>query len=314
MLINKLLKIKYPVIQGAMANIATAEFAAAVSNIGGLGVIGAGAMDGEQARAEIRKCKELTDKPFGINVMLVNPYTDEIMKVITEEKVAVVTTGAGNPGKYVAMLKESGAKIIPVVAGVALAIRMERLGVDGLIAEGCEAGGHIGEMTTMTLIPQIRDAVKIPVIAAGGIADSRGFIAALSLGADGVQIGTSLLVSKECPIHESYKKAVIKAKDSSTTVTGRSLNMPVRVMKNRMSRKYLQLEKEIDCKEEMERLTLGSLRRAVFEGDIDDGSVMMGQIAGLCNEERTIAEILEDIVGNGMKVMDCIGEKLGDLQ
>ncbi|SFE50435.1 enoyl-[acyl-carrier protein] reductase II [Peptostreptococcaceae bacterium pGA-8] len=314
MLINKLLKIKYPVIQGAMANIATAEFAAAVSNTGGLGVIGAGAMDGEQARAEIRKCKELTDKPFGINVMLVNPYTDEIMKVITEEKVAVVTTGAGNPGKYVAMLKESGAKIIPVVAGVALAIRMERLGVDGLIAEGCEAGGHIGEMTTMTLIPQIRDAVKIPVIAAGGIADSRGFIAALSLGADGVQIGTSLLVSKECPIHESYKKAVIKAKDSSTTVTGRSLNMPVRVMKNRMSRKYLQLEKEIDCKEEMERLTLGSLRRAVFEGDIDDGSVMMGQIAGLCNEERTIAEILEDIIGNGMKVMDCIGEKLGDLQ
>lgn len=314
MLINKLLKIKYPVIQGAMANIATAEFAAAVSNIGALGVIGAGAMDGEQARAEIRKCKELTDKPFGINVMLVNPYADEIMKVITEEKVAVVTTGAGNPGKYVAMLKESGAKIIPVVAGVALAIRMERLGVDGLIAEGCEAGGHIGEMTTMTLIPQIRDAVKIPVIAAGGIADSRGFVAALSLGADGVQIGTSLLVSKECPIHESYKKAVIKAKDSSTTVTGRSLNMPVRVMKNRMSRKYLQLEKEIDCKEEMERLTLGSLRRAVFEGDIDDGSVMMGQIAGLCNEERTIAEILEDIVGNGMKVMDCIGEKLGDLQ
>ncbi|MDD7511302.1 MAG: nitronate monooxygenase [Peptostreptococcaceae bacterium] len=314
MLINKLLKIKYPVIQGAMANIATAEFAAAVSNIGGLGVIGAGAMDGEQARAEIRKCKELTDKPFGINVMLVNPYADEIMKVITEEKVAVVTTGAGNPGKYVAMLKESGAKIIPVVAGVALAIRMERLGVDGLIAEGCEAGGHIGEMTTMTLIPQIRDAVKIPVIAAGGIADSRGFVAALSLGADGVQIGTSLLVSKECPIHESYKKAVIKAKDSSTTVTGRSLNMPVRVMKNRMSRKYLQLEKEIDCKEEMERLTLGSLRRAVFEGDIDDGSVMMGQIAGLCNEERTIAEILDDIVGNGMKVMDCIGEKLGDLQ
>lgn len=314
MLINKLLKIKYPVIQGAMANIATAEFAAAVSNIGGLGVIGAGAMDGEQARAEIRKCRELTDKPFGINVMLVNPYTDEIMKVITEEKVAVVTTGAGNPGKYVAMLKESGAKIIPVVAGVALAIRMERLGVDGLIAEGCEAGGHIGEMTTMTLIPQIRDAVKIPVIAAGGIADSRGFVAALSLGADGVQIGTSLLVSKECPIHESYKKAVIKAKDSSTTVTGRSLNMPVRVMKNRMSRKYLQLEKEIDCKGEMERLTLGSLRRAVFEGDIDDGSVMMGQIAGLCNEERTIAEILEDIVGNGMKVMDCIGEKLGDLQ
>lgn len=314
MLINKLLKIKYPVIQGAMANIATAEFAAAVSNIGGLGVIGAGAMDGEQARAEIRKCKELTDKPFGINVMLVNPYTDEIMRVITEEKVAVVTTGAGNPGKYVAMLKESGAKIIPVVAGVALAIRMERLGVDGLIAEGCEAGGHIGEMTTMALIPQIRDAVKIPVIAAGGIADSRGFVAALSLGADGVQIGTSLLVSKECPIHESYKKAVIKAKDSSTTVTGRSLNMPVRVMKNRMSRKYLQLEKEIDCKEEMERLTLGSLRRAVFEGDIDDGSVMMGQIAGLCNEERTIAEILEDIVGNGMKVMDCIGEKLGDLQ
>ncbi len=314
MLINKLLKIKYPVIQGAMANIATAEFAAAVSNIGGLGVIGAGAMDGEQARAEIRKCKELTDKPFGINVMLVNPYTDEIMKVITEEKVAVVTTGAGNPGKYVAMLKESGAKIIPVVAGVALAIRMERLGVDGLIAEGCEAGGHIGEMTTMALIPQIRDAVKIPVIAAGGIADSRGFVAALSLGADGVQIGTSLLVSKECPIHESYKKAVIKAKDSSTTVTGRSLNMPVRVMKNRMSRKYLQLEKEIDCKEEMERLTLGSLRRAVFEGDIDDGSVMMGQIAGLCNEERTIAEILDDIVGNGMKVMDCIGEKLGDLQ
>ena len=227
-MINKLLNIKYPIIQGAMANIATAEFAASVSNAGGLGVIGTGAMDVEQSREAIRLCKTLTDKPFGVNVMLMNPFKDEIMEVICEEKVAVVTTGAGNPGKYIEALKNSGAKVIPVVPTVALAKRMENYGVDAVIVEGTEAGGHVGEITTMVLVPQVCDAISIPVIAAGGIGDGRGFNAALSLGASGVQLGTCLLVAKECKVHENYKDAVIKAKDTDTVVTGRSLNSPDR--------------------------------------------------------------------------------------
>lgn len=296
MMLNTWLGIKYPIIQGAMANIATAEFAAAVSNHGGLGIIGTGGMPLEVARASIRKCKELTDKPFGVNVMMMHPQTKELMEMIAQEHVAVVTTGAGNPGIYVQMLKESGAKVIPVVASVALARRLEQSGVDALIVEGTEAGGHVSEQTTMSLVPQVVNAVHIPVIAAGGIGDGRGLYAALSLGAIGVQVGTCLLASTECPIHDNYKQAVIKAKDTDTVVTGKSLNSPVRILKNPMSRQYLQLEKEAASREELEKLTLGALRRAVFDGDVKTGSVMMGQIAGLIKNIRPLQEILETMM------------------
>lgn len=312
-MLNKMLNIKYPIIQGAMANIATAEFAACVSNCGGLGIIGTGAMNVDQAREAIRKCKSLTDQPFGVNVMMMNPYTKEIMEMISQEKVAVVTTGAGNPGVYVDMLKKSGTKIFPVVANVALAKRLERNGVDALIVEGCEAGGHVGESTTMALVPQIVDAVNIPVIAAGGIADGRGLNAALSLGAQGVQIGTCLLASVECPIHENYKNAVIKAKDSDTVVTGRSLDSPVRIMKNKMSREYLKLEKEAGSREEMEKLTLGALRRAVFDGDMQNGSVMMGQIAGLCKEIKPLQQILDDMMNDSKKQLIELQTKIEEM-
>lgn len=296
MLLNEMFHVKYPVIQGAMANIATAQFAAAVSNAGGIGVIGTGAMDVETARAAIHECRSLTDKPFGVNVMMMNPHTKELMEMIAQERVALVTTGAGNPGVYMGMLKESGAKVFPVVPSVAMAIRMERSGADGLIVEGGEAGGHVGEQTTMALIPQVADAVKIPIVAAGGIADGRGVCAAFCLGAIGVQVGTCLLVSQECPIHENYKQAVIKAKDTDTVVTGRSLNSPVRILKNPMSRQYIKLEAQAANREELEKLTLGGLRRAVFDGDMKNGSVMMGQIAGLCHEVRPLADILHDLI------------------
>ncbi len=312
-MLNKLLNIKYPIIQGAMANIANAKFAASVSNSGALGVIGTGAMDAKMVKEAIRECKLLTDKPFGVNVMLMNPHSDEIMEVIIDENVPVVTTGAGNPGKYVKKLKEKGIKVIPVVPSVALAKRMERIDVDAVIVEGTEAGGHVGELTTMALVPQVKDAVNIPVIAAGGIGDSRGFLAALSLGAIGVQLGTCLLVAKECPIHQNYKNAVINAKDIDTVVTGRSLNTPVRILKNNMSRKYIELEKELSSREELEKLTLGSLRRAVFEGDINDGSVMMGQIAGLIKEEKSLKAIFEEIV-NGSKIeIEKLNKKIGEM-
>ena len=296
MLLNEMLGIEYPIIQGAMANIATAEFAAAVSNAGGLGIIGTGAWDANKAREEIRKCKQLTDKPFGVNVMMMNPHTKEIMEMLAEEQVAIITTGAGNPGIYMEMLKKSGAKIIPVIPSVALARRMERSGADAVIAEGGEAGGHVGEQTTMSLLPQVCDAIHIPVIAAGGIGDGRGFSAAMCLGAIGVQVGTCLLVSEECPIHENYKNAVIKAKDTDTVVTGRSQNAPVRILKNKMSRTYLQLEKQGASHEELEKLTLGGLRRAVFDGDVQQGSVMMGQIAGMCKEIKPLKEIFQSMM------------------
>lgn len=302
MLLNEMFHVKYPVIQGAMANIATAEFAAAVSNAGGIGVIGTGAMNVDQAREAIRRCRSLTDKPFGVNVMMMNPYTKELMEMIAEEHVALITTGAGNPGVYMSMLKESGAKVFPVVPSVAMAIRMERSGADGLIVEGGEAGGHVGEQTTMALLPQVADAVNIPIVAAGGIADSRGVCAAFCLGAIGVQVGTCLLVSEECPIHENYKQAVIKAKDTDTVVTGRSLNSPVRILKNPMSRQYIKLEAQATNREELEKLTLGGLRRAVFDGDMKTGSVMMGQIAGLCHEVRPLADILEALMSDTHKV------------
>lgn len=309
-MLNKLLNIKYPIIQGAMANIATAEFAASVSNAGALGIIGTGAMTPEQVRLAIRSCKSLTAKPFGVNVMMMNPHTADIMEIISEEKVALVTTGAGNPGIYMDMLKKSGAKVFPVVPSVALAIRMERSGADGVIVEGTEAGGHVGDLTTMALVPQVVDAVSIPVVAAGGIADGRGFNAALSLGAQGVQIGTCLLVAKECPIHENYKNAVIKAKDTETVVTGRNYNTPVRIMRNAMTREYLKIEQEAGSREALEKLTLGALRRAVFDGDMSNGSVMMGQIAGMVKTIKPLELILEEMMQDSQKQALLLAEKL----
>lgn len=297
MLLNEILNIKYPLIQGAMANITDGLFAAQVSNAGALGIIATGAMNKEEARREIQICKEHTKKPFGVNIMLLNPHAEEIIALVCEEKVPFITTGAGNPAKYLAKLKENNVKVFPVVANVALAIRLERAGVDGLIVEGTESGGHVGEQTTLTLVPQICDKVKIPVVAAGGIADRRGFNAVRALGACGVQVGTVFLASDECKIHANYKAAVINARDSDTTVTGRSLNAPVRILKNEMSRKYLEIEKNLADRAELEKLTLGSLRRAVIEGDTKNGSLMMGQIAGLIKEIRPVATIIESICG-----------------
>lgn len=313
MMINEILKIKYPIFQGAMANIATPEFAASVSNSGGLGIIATGAMNADQTREAIRECKKLTDKPFGVNVMLMNPETQGIMKVICEEQVAVVTTGAGNPGPYIEALKASGTLIFPVVASVALARRLEKAGVDGIIAEGGESGGHVGETTTMSLVPQVVAAVNIPVIAAGGIASGKQLNAALSLGAIGVQIGTILLASEECPIHENYKKAVLKAKDMDSVVTGRSAGTPVRILKNQMALQYLKLEAENAPKEEMEKLTLGGLRRAVLDGDMKHGSVMMGQVAGMVHEVMPIKAILEKLVKESQEEISQLEDKVKGL-
>lgn len=295
MRLNEFLNIKYPIIQGGMANIATGEFAAAVSNAGGLGLIASGGFDAERIRTEIKICRSKTDKPFGVNLMLMNPDVDNIAKMLVEEKVDVITTGAGSPEKYVDAWKGVGTKVIPVVSSVALAKRMERMGVDAVIAEGGESGGHVGEMTTMALVPMVVDAVEIPVIAAGGIADGRQMVAAMALGAIGIQVGTCLLVAEECPIHENYKLAVIKAKDNGTVVTGRSSGAPVRVIKNNMAREYLKLEGQNVPREELEQLTLGSLRKAVIDGDAKMGSLMAGQVCGLIKEIKPVAEILEEL-------------------
>ena len=295
MKINELLNTKYPFIQGGMANIATGEFAAAVSNAGGLGLIGAGGMDADMLRDNIRKCKSLTDKPFGVNIMLMNPHADAMAQIVVEEGVKIITTGAGNPGKYVEMWKNAGIIVIPVVASVALAKKMESLGVDALVAEGTEAGGHIGETTTMALVPQIVDAVSIPVVAAGGIASGRQLAAAFALGACGAQLGTCLLVSEECPIHQAYKEAIVKASDISTVVTGRIAGTPVRIIKNTMAREYIKMEKDGADKMELEKFTLGSLRRAVFEGDTKTGSLMAGQVAGQLNEIKPLSVIFEEM-------------------
>lgn len=299
MRLNELLGTEFPIIQGGMANIATGEFAAACSNAGALGMIATGGWDGDRLRQEIRRAKELTDKPFGVNLMLMSPYADDIARVILEEGVRVVTTGAGNPGKYIPAWKEAGIKVMPVVAAAVLARRLERYGVDAFIAEGTESGGHVGEMTTMALVPQVIDAVSVPVIAAGGIADGRQLAAAYALGAIGVQVGTCLLASVECPIHENYKKAILKAKDSDTVVTGRSIGGPVRVLKNKMSRTYLELEKRSATLEELERVTLGGLRRAVLEGDVENGSVMSGQVAGMLHEIKPVRQIFAELVAGG---------------
>ena len=313
MLINEILGIKYPIIQGAMANISDGFFAASVSNAGGLGIIASGAWDGARLKEEIRVCKSLTDKPFGVNVMLMNPHVDEIIDVICEEKPVMVTTGAGNPGKYIPRLKECGIKVFPVVASVALAKRMERYGIDGLIAEGTESGGHVGEATTMSIVPQVINAVSVPVIAAGGIATGKQFNAALALGACGVQVGTIMLASVECPIHQNYKEAVLKARDSDTTVTGRSLGAPVRILKNEMAREYIELEQKSASKDELEAITLGGLRRAVLDGDVKRGSVMMGQVAGLVNEIKPVSQIMSDLISDAIKEKVLLDEKLNKL-
>ncbi len=296
MKLNQILGTEFPIMQGGMAQVATGAFAAAVSNAGALGIIGTGAMNGEMMRKEIETAKSLTDKPFGVNLMMMNPDVEEMAQIIAEEKPSVVTTGAGNPGKYVKMWKEQGIKVIPVVSSVALAKRLEREGVDAIIAEGTESGGHIGELTTMVLLPQVADAVSVPVIGAGGIASGRQMKAAEILGAVGVQIGTVLLGSEECPIHANYKNALIKAKDRATVVTGRSVGVPVRVLKNGMTRDYLELEQSGAEKMELEKFTLGALRRAVHEGDVDRGSLMAGQDASYIKEIRPLRVILEEMM------------------
>ena len=295
-LLNEILGTKYPIIQGGMANIATGEFAAACSNAGALGLIGAGGMNAETLRENIRRCKALTDQPFGVNIMLLNPNADEVAKVVVEEGVKIVTTGAGNPGKFMEMWKQAGVTVIPVVASVAMAKMMERAGADAVVAEGMESGGHIGSQTTMTLVPQVVDAVTLPVIAAGGIADGRGMAAAMMLGAEGVQMGTRFVVAKESIVHQNYKERIIKAKDIDSEVTGMSTGHPIRVLRNQMTRDYLKLEKEGASFEELEQLTLGSLRKAVIEGDAVHGSLMAGQSAGLVKKEQTCQEIIEEVV------------------
>ena len=296
MKLNELLGIEFPIIQGGMANIATGAFAAAVSNAGALGLVGSGGMDAQALRAEIRAARAMTEKPFGVNLMLMNPHIDELAQVVVEEGVQVVTTGAGNPGKYIPAWKQAGIRVFPVVAAPILAKRLERYGVDGFIAEGTESGGHVGEMTTMALVPQVADAVGVPVIAAGGIADGRQMAAAFALGACGVQVGTCLLASAECPIHDNYKQAVVKAGPNDTVVTGRSGGAPVRVLKNKMAREYLRMEKDNLPLAELEKLTLGSLRRAVFDGDTDTGSLMAGQVAGMVREIRPLRQLFEELM------------------
>ncbi|OZV11353.1 nitronate monooxygenase [Tissierella sp. P1] len=312
--ITDMLNIKYPIIQGGMAWVATHELAAAVSEAGGLGIIGSGNAPGKVIREEIRKLKELTDKPFGVNIMLMSPFAEDIVGIVCDEGVPVVTTGAGNPGKYIKNLKENNVKIIPVVPTVSLAVRLEREGVDAVIVEGTEAGGHIGELTTMVLVPQIVDAVKIPVIAAGGIGDGRGFLAALTLGAEGVQIGTRFVCSTEAKVHINYKEAIVKSKDRETSVTGRSTGHPVRALKNKFTREFLELEKIGAPLEELELLGSGRLKLAVVEGDIHKGSLMSGQIAGLIKDIKPCKEIIEDIVFSAQKRLDSLHSlKEGDI-
>ena len=292
--ICELLNIKYPLFQGAMARIADADLAAAVSEAGGLGIITGGAPT-EWVREEVRKAKKMTDKPFAVNLMLQMENADEIANLVCEEGVKVVTTGAGSPGKYIEMWKKHNIKIIPVVASVALARRMEKSGADAIIAEGTESGGHVGQLTTMALVPQVVDAVNIPVLGAGGIGDGRGLAAVFMLGADGAQVGTRFLVAKECNVHQNYKDKVLKAKDIDTDVTGRSTGHPVRVIKNKLSRMYQKLEKEGGNLEKIEALGIGCLAKAVIDGDIDNGSFMAGQISGLIKKEQTCKEIIEEL-------------------
>lgn len=294
--IHQLLQIEYPLFQGGMAQVATGAFAAVASNAGALGIIGSGGMTADQLDGEIERCRALTDRPFGVNIILLHPEAAQMALICAERKVPVVTTGAGSPGGYIPLWKRAGCKVFPVVPSVSLALRMQRAGADGVIAEGTESGGHVGETTTMALLPQVADAVSIPVLAAGGVGNGRQLLAAEALGASGAQLGTCLLVSQECPIHENYKLALIKSKDTDTTVTGRAAGAPVRILKNQMARRYLKLEKDGADRMELEHITLGALRRAVLEGDTVNGSMMAGQIAGQLRGIRPLGDILKDIM------------------
>ncbi|WP_178412777.1 enoyl-[acyl-carrier-protein] reductase FabK [Peptostreptococcaceae bacterium] len=304
--ICEILNVKYPIIQGGMAWVADSNLAAAVSNAGGFGIIGTGSATADIVKKEIDNCRRLTDKPFGVNVMLMSPNADEVIDLIIEEKPAGITTGAGNPAKYMDRLKEAGIKVIPVVPTVALAQRMEKLGADAVIAEGTEAGGHIGELTTMVLVPQVAEALSIPVIAAGGVADGRGIAASFALGAEGVQIGTRFICSEECNIHQNYKDAVLKAKDRDAVVTGRPTGHPVRTLKNKLAKKYLKMEKEGASPEELEKLGAGALRLAVVEGDKDGGSFMAGQSAAMVREIKPCKDIVEEISKQALDIMPGI--------
>ena len=298
-----LLKIRYPVLQGGMAWVSTAELAAAVSEAGALGVIGSGNATASWVTEQIRLTRKLTAKPFGVNVLLTSPYVDEIMPVLIAEKVPVVTTGAGNPGKYLPSLQAAGIKVIPVVSSVALAKRLTRYNIDALIAEGMESGGHIGELSTMVLVPQIVEAVKVPVIAAGGIFDGRGLAAALMLGAVGVQMGTRFMCAKECRIHQRVKEAIVKAKDRDTVITGASTGHPVRVLRNKLSRRFEELEKRNASKEELEELGLGRLQAAMAEGDIEYGSLMAGQVSAMVKEVQPARDIILDVVNGAAAIL-----------
>lgn len=309
--LTELLGIKYPILQGGMAWVATSELAAAVSEAGGLGIIAAGNAPGDYVREEIRKLKTMTEKPFGVNIMLLSPFVEDIVDIVCEEGVPVVTTGAGNPGKYLERFREKGIKVIPVVPTVSLAKRLEKQGVDALIAEGTEAGGHIGELTTMALVPQICDAVTIPVIAAGGIGDGRGMTAALALGASGVQLGTRFVCSTEAKVHENYKNKIISAKDRDALVTGRSTGHPVRVIKNLFTREFIELEKTGTPVEELERIGAGRLRLAVVDGDVNKGSVMSGQIAGMINDIKPCKVIIEEIISESLAVVKILANQEG---
>lgn len=309
--VTELLGIEYPIIQGGMAWVATHELAAAVSQAGGLGIIAAGNAPKEVVRDEIRAVKKLTNKPFGVNIMLLSPFVDEVVETVLEEGVPVVTTGAGNPGKYLERFKEKNIKVIPVVPSVALAKRMEKEGVDAVIVEGTEAGGHIGELTTFALVPQVVDAVSIPVIAAGGIADARGFVAAFALGAEGVQMGTRFVLSTEAKVHDNYKNMLLKAKDRDAIVTGRTTGHPVRVIKNKFTREFLELEKQNAPLDELDKFGAGKLRLAVVEGDVEQGSVMSGQIAGLINDIKPCKEIIESICSEAETVINNLSKMVG---
>ena len=304
MTITKLLGIKYPVFQGAMAQIARYQLASAVSNAGGLGIIASGGMSPEQLREEIVNCKKHTDKPFAVNLMLMMHNINEIIDVVIDEGVGIVTTGAGTPRKYMPKLKEAGIKVIPVIPSVKAAKKMEELGCDAVVVEGMEAGGHVGESTTMALLPQVTSAVNIPVIAAGGIADGRGVAAAYCLGASGVQMGTVFLATDECPVSENYKNAILEAVDTSTTLTGTKFGAPVRGIKNELTKRYHELEEKSATLMELEELTLGSLRKAAYEGDVENGSIMSGQIAGLVNEIRPVKDVIEGIFEEAQKVLE----------
>ena len=301
--VTELLGIEKPIIQGGMAWVAESHLAAAVSNAGGFGLIGAANAPADVVRNYIHEARELTDKPFGVNIMLMSPFAEDIAQLVTEEKIAAVTTGAGNPEKYMAQWKAAGIKVVPVIASVALAKRMERVGADAVVAEGTESGGHIGQATTMTLVPQVVDAVQIPVIAAGGIGDGRGMAAAFMLGAEAVQMGTRFCVADECVIHDKYKDRILKAKDIDSEVTGRSHGHPVRGLRNKMTREYLKLEAEGASFEQLENLTLGGLRKAVVEGDTDNGSVLAGQIAGMITKRQSCQEIVDEVMDQAERLL-----------